>query len=66
MRGKHASLGTPPEAWEWIEMRGLLRGNGLGKEGAKAWTAIKRNAMWQEPERDLPLCRHRNKSRLCK
>ncbi|KAJ1120800.1 hypothetical protein NDU88_008949 [Pleurodeles waltl] len=31
-------LGTPQEAWEWIEMRGLRQANGLGKEGTKTWT----------------------------
>ncbi|KAJ1190296.1 hypothetical protein NDU88_007034 [Pleurodeles waltl] len=30
-------LGTPLEAWEWIEMQGLRKANGHGKEGAKAW-----------------------------
>ncbi|KAJ1216698.1 hypothetical protein NDU88_004299 [Pleurodeles waltl] len=35
-------LGTPPEAWEWVVMRVLRHGNGLGIGGAKAWTAGKK------------------------
>ncbi|KAJ1115242.1 hypothetical protein NDU88_003468 [Pleurodeles waltl] len=37
-------LGTPLEAWEQIEMRGLCQVNGHGQEGVKTWSTSKKKS----------------------